>query len=166
MTQDQPNNLPVEQKSARVVTQYSDEQRQEIVASVFEGIIGGNSAEQACNILQVPLATVLGWIGNNPAWEVEYERLKITRARAYVERSLYEIETANEVNDAKIAETKARIWLKVAALLNPKEFSDKMHSNAYKQPSRQAVSFVLNMGGTTAQQGSSITITAQPEDGD
>lgn len=153
----------VEEHNRRKVTQYTDEQRAEIVAAVFTRMLECDGIMRACEDVGVNYSTVVGWIFENIEWEREYERLKVTRSRVMMERALSEM---YEGNDVRTSEARARVLMKQAALLNPKEFSERYQANPSKAPNNRAVSFTLNFAGTPAPTSGSVTIDAQPEDGD
>ena len=153
----------VEDKQRRQVAQYTQEQRASIVELVFWHMSRGMGMCAACAELGVDEGTVHGWIKGEIAWENEYEQLKVVRARSFFERAIDEVETAT---DPRLAAVRAKYFMHAAALLNPKEFSDKTHSNAHKSGGTRAVSFTLNFAGTPTPTTGSVTIDAQPEDGD
>jgi hypothetical protein len=120
----------------------------------------GHSLSSGCVALGVHISTVLNWLSLNAEWDLEYERLKTLRSRALMEMALGEVEQEHDSFTMKVAEARARTFMRVAALLNPKEFSDKMHTNAHKQGSSAGrVSFTLNFGGAAPALGESVTVT-------
>jgi hypothetical protein len=115
-------------------------------------------------------ATIWRWIHQDEMLIVEYEKLKVQRSRALIEHALYEMQQASTLEQAKLADRKAMLYLRMAAKLNPKEFSDRMHSPILgKNSGSGRVSFTLNIGGptnTSAQSMGELQVIEQSEDGE
>jgi hypothetical protein len=119
----------------------------------------GDSLESASRAMDINPGTVLGWIMASSEGAMAYENTKVPRARAFIERAIDEMQTNP---DFKAGESRARTYMRLAALLNPTEFSDKMHVNIGKGGSSKQVSFTLIMGGQAQDKGE-LTVIAQPE---
>jgi hypothetical protein len=153
----------IEQQTRRAATQYSQDDREQIVLALLGHMSDGNSLASGCLQLGVHISTVLGWIAGSVEWEAEYERLKILRSRALVEMAIGEIEQSHDNFTVKVAESRARTYLRVASLLNPKEFSDKMHTNAGKNGLGSGrVTFALHFGEQQPAQ-ERVTIEYTPD---
>lgn len=142
---------------------WSPEARKQAIAYALERMTDGDSLDAACREMDINPGTVLGWINADGEAENRYECLKITRSRALIEQAL-DI-TLNET-DTKHAEAKARTLMRLAALLNPKEFSDKTHAALGKGGPGQRVTFVLNMPHAPEQDKGVIECIVQPQDGE
>lgn len=154
----------IEAQKKRTITQYTDAQREQIVEALFGHMADGHSLTSGCIDVGVHISTALNWIAGCAAWSSRYDELKILRSRALVEMALGEIEQNHDNFTVKVAESRSRTYLRVAALLNPKEFSDKMHTNAGKNGlGQQRVTFALNFGGAPSPDGS-VTITYDPNE--
>lgn len=81
-----------------------------------------------------------------------------------MELALYEIQTANTLDEAKIAEKRAKMYLMHAGRLNPKEFSDKVHAAQLKMPAANG-SFVFNLTfpQPVSQDMGALQVIAQPQ---
>lgn len=143
---------------------YSQEDREHIIKTVFACMEAGESMSAACIRLQVTPGTLWRWLNADVELQQVYENIKKSRARAMIEAALYEIQTNKDI---KVAEGRARIYMRLAALLNPKEFSDKLHAAGSKaQLGSGRVSFVLNIGQQPTHHKGELTVIEQPEDGD
>lgn len=144
-------------------TSYSDEQKADAVEYALVHMEDGSSLEQVGIDLGINPGTLWGWLVANPEAENRYEQAKITRARGFIERAIYEMQTNT---DFKQAESRARVYMRLAALLNPKEFSDKLHAAQSKQPAAGRMTFTLNFGDGQREQLRELRVIAQPEVGD
>jgi len=146
----------------RECRQYSPSERTEIVGAVLAHMANGQSLISVSAQLGVDDATIIGWINEDPALEIEYDRLKLIRSRVLVEQALDTLESLG--TDAslspKAVDTIVRHKLRIAALLNPKEFSERMLSNprAPGLGGNRPVSFTLNFGGAMPAR-ESVTVT-------
>ncbi len=144
----------------RECKQYSPEERNNIISAVFDHMANGHSLSGICEQLGVSDATVVGWLGSDPRLEIEYEQLKIIRSRVLVEHCIRDIEELDNPLDAKRVDIICRHRMRLAALLNPKEFSERMQASPNRAgtgPGR--VSFTLNFGGAAPALGESVTVT-------
>ncbi len=146
--------------------QYSEDERRHIVAYVLDAT-QERGLQTVCDEIGVPISTVLQWVRSNPEWDVLYESNKNIRSRVLVETAISQYDEKMTSEQAKSAESVARMRLKMAAILNPSEFSDRAHAAKFKHASAtKPISFVLNFAGNQNVQPHQITITTQPEDGD
>lgn len=112
-------------------------------------------------------ATVWTWIQGDADWQIRYENAKIARSRALMEHALYEMQTANTLDDAKMAEKKAKMYIMHAARLNPREFSERVQAAMGKQaPAGGRLSFTLVFPGSPTQDMGELRVIPQPEDGE
>ena len=140
------------------------EQREEIIQVAFEAMRAGSTLNAAALQCGVSPSSVWRWIFAQEEHKVEYERLKTQRSQALMEHALYEMQCARTVDDARIAEKRAKLYMMQAAKLNPKEFSDRMHSMTGMSRSAQRISFTLNLGQAQSENKGELTVIAQPED--
>lgn len=146
---------------------YEPPNRAEIIAECFEAMRAGSSLDKAALRAGRSPATVWRWINADESALLVYDQLKVQRSRAFIEHAVYEIQEANTIESVKIAERKAKYYLMMAAKLNPKEFSDRMHSpTGAKNLGSGRVSFVLNIGQQPTHHKGELTVIEQPEDGD
>lgn len=154
------NLVPREPRPVREITQ---DERTDIVEHALLRMEDGESLEAVSRDVCINAGTIWEWIAGDENWSNRYENSKITRARGFMERAIDEI-MANP--DTKQAELRAKTLMKLAAILNPKEFSDKMHSNMHKSGGgAQRVAFTLVFQGGEQDRGS-VQVIPQPEDGD
>ena len=155
-----PLILPREPRPVREITQ---DERADIVEHALLRMEDGESLEAVSRDVCINAGTMHGWISGNEMWQNRYESSKILRARGFMERAIDEI-TSNP--DAKQAELKAKTFMKLAAILHPKEFSDKMHHDIHKSGNgAQRVAFTLVFQGGEQDRGS-VQVIAQPEVGE
>ena len=146
---------------------YEPSNRAEIIAACFEAMRAGSTLNDAALRHGHSPATVWRWLHNDENLISEYEQLKIQRSRALIEHALYEMQQARTIEQVKCAERRSKYYLMMAAKLNPKEFSDRMHSPVLaKGLGSGRVSFTLNIGGNPSQSKGELTVIEQPEDGD
>lgn len=156
-----PLVLPREPRPVREITQ---DERTALVEHALLRMEDGESLEAVARDVCINAGTLHGWIAGDENWGNRYENSKVLRARSFMERAIDEV-TSNP--DAKQAELKARTYMKLAAILNPKEFSDKMHTNIGKHGSGAGrVAFTLVFQGSEQDRGRVQVIEAQPEDGE
>lgn len=142
---------------------WSPEARTQAVAYALERMTDGASLDASCREMDINPGTVLGWINADGEAENRYECLKIVRSRAFMERAIDEMQ---QNPDYKAGESRARTYMRLAALLNPKEFSDRLHSGLAKSGPGQRVTFVLNMPHAPEQDKGVIECIVQPQDGE
>lgn len=158
-TKDKPSP-PTLERPVNKGESWSEEARATGLAYALERMTDGDSLEQACRELDVNPGTVWGWIAGNPEAVVVYESSKIARSRGFIERAIDAIQTNP---DYKAGESLARSYMRLAALLNPKEFSDKVHAIGHKQGPQGRVSFNLTFNGRQPHDMGELTVIAQPE---
>lgn len=150
----------------RVGTQPEPANKDEIISQAFEAMRAGSTLNVVALDHGYSPAELWRWIFAQDEHKSEYERVKIQRSQSLVEHALYEMQCAHTLQDAKLAEKRANLYLRLAAKLNPKEFSDKMHTVVGRQGvGAQRVSFTLNFQGGAQDKGA-LTVIAQPEDGE
>jgi transposase-like protein len=139
-----------------VPRQYSPEERARIIEQALAHVENAGSLELVAEQVGVPVSTLDGWLRADVALQCRYEQLKITRSRALMERALHEM---YENPDYKQAEARARVLMRMAALFNPGEYSERVHSTARNGQAAGRVSFTLNFGGAAPALGESVTVT-------
>jgi hypothetical protein len=142
---------------------YSPDERKHVTDTVFACMEAGESMSAACIRLQVTPGTIWRWLREDKDLKMLYDNIKVNRARAMIEAAIYEIQTNP---DYKIADMRARTYLRLAAVLNPKEFSERMMAGGGKALPNAPVSFVLNFSGTPQHASRELTVVPQPEDGE
>lgn len=163
-TTDQPSasGAPIERPTNKG-QHWSPKARADAVAYALEQMIDGNSLDAAAREMDINPGTLLGWVMGDKSAQIVYENSKIQRSRALMERALDE--AANNP-DYKKGESLARTYMRMAALLNPNEFSDKMHANVMKHTAvGKSVSFTLIMHEGEQDRGA-LTVIAQPDIGE
>jgi transposase-like protein len=158
----EPPSIPELDRPRNKGEHWSPEARKQAVAYALERMSDGESLDAACRDIDINPGTVHGWIKADPDTETLYDQIKIQRSRSFIERAIDEMDNNP---DFKAAESKARTLLKLAALLNPKEFSDKTHANLGKTGPNARVTFVLNVPRPQVLDKGEITVVVQPEDG-
>lgn len=144
-TADQPPpSPPTIERPLHKGEHWSQDARKAAVAYALERMTDADSLESACRSMDINPGTVWGWIMASPEALKVYENTKIQRSRALMERALDEMQSNPMI---QVAESRARIYMRLAALLNPAEFSDKVHAALGKQPPSKPVSFLLFMNG-------------------
>jgi hypothetical protein len=139
---------------------YSPEEKQRILDTLFACMEAGESMSAACIRLQVTPGTFWRWCRADSEIVLRYDNVKKTRARACIENALYEIQNNPDV---RMADMRARHYTRLAALLNPKEFSAAANAKALPNA---PVSFVLNFAGQPPHASRELTVVEQPEDGE
>lgn len=140
--------------------------REDIVQLAFEYMRAGSTLNEAAIRSGYSPATIWRWIHLDANLQTLYAQLKNQRSQALIEHAIYELQSASTLEQVKCAERRARYYLLIAAKLNPKEFSDRMHSpTGNRQLGNGQVSFVLNFTGASPQPSRELTVVAQPEDG-
>ena len=147
------------QLAARQAGEHWDEQTKAgIVDRVLAAMEVGESLDAACIREGVNPGTCWEWLNGDKELQIRYEGLKIARSRALVEHVLFEIEALVSPEQARIVDVRVKTYLRVAALLNPKEFSDKVHAIGHKQGPAGRVSFNLTFNGTEPKEMGQITV--------
>lgn len=165
MSQDQPEDEMPVQKHLQVGVGLDRNDRETVVEYCFEMMRAGATLNAAALQCGVSPSTAWRWLHDNFEWKKRYEEVKVERSQALMEHALYEMQQAVTVDQARIAEKRAKIFMMHAAKLNPKEFSDRLHSPArISGAGAQGISFTLNIGTQTEGQTRELTVVAQPED--
>lgn len=144
-------------------THYSENQKHEVLDEVFARLAEGESLHLICEDKHLPTKeTVSEWLALDHEAMKRYESLAPTRAMALFELALYEVQRASCRETMLIAEKRANLYLKAAALLNPAKYSDKTHTALGKgQGTAQAVQITLNIGSNEVQKGAITTIEGE-----
>ncbi len=141
--------------SARPFTEY---ERVLILDDVMAKLAEGWAMQLICSQPEMPsYQTVMSWLAADPEQEKRYDALKPARARAYFELAVWEVQRARDPEAMKIAEKRANLYLKAAALLNPTVYSDKTHTQLGKSGASQPVHITLNIGQTSEVHKGEIT---------
>ncbi len=132
---------------------YTDYERAIIMDEVFERLRLGESMHLICMDAHMPCReTVFGWVRGDAELGRAYDAIAIPRAMALFELALWEVQRARDRESMYIAEKRANLYLKAAALLNPKLYSDKTHSSLAKSIGTSApVAITLNIGGSMGE---------------
>lgn len=165
------DSIPVIPPYLDVAEASEEDSREDIVEKCLAAMESGASLNLVAMVYGQRPSDVWRWIIQNPEYERKYEEIKKVRSRAIIEHALYEIQSSHTLDTIKIAERRAKYYLMIAAKLNPKEFSDRMHSPIHGNKGNNApVSFVLNFGGgeqrIEGRQSVELKAIPQPEDGD
>lgn len=134
-----------------------------VMDEVFARLEKGMSMQLICSDPNMPAyATVMSWMAKDDDYEKRYENLKPARARALFELAMWEIQRARDPEAMKVAEKRANVYLRAAALLSPAQYSDKTHTQLGKgQGTAQAVQITLNIGSNEVQKGAITTIDSE-----
>lgn len=142
---------------------YSPEEREQACYAAFEIMEGGASLNEAAEALGVDSTTLWRWCHANSELILLYDNMQLRRSRTYIEAAIHEIRTNPDNVRARV---NATLYLRLAGLLNPKQYSDKTHVMALRNGGgAQRVSFTLNFQGGSQDKGA-LTVIAQPEDGE
>jgi hypothetical protein len=143
------------------VTEY---ERAVVMDEVFERIEGGESIQLICMEPHMPSrATVMTWLARDIELQRRYESLSPSRARSLFELALWEVQRACDVESMKIAERRAILYLRAAALLDPKSYSDKTHTQLGKQTGNAPLHITLNIGDKPAPS-RELVVVPTPDD--
>lgn len=145
------------------VEDVAEETRAEIVKAALAAMEAGSTLNAVAMQRGVAPSTIWRWLQGSESTRLVYDQIKVKRSRALIEHGLYELQHATTLDEAKVAEKRAKYYLLVAAKLNPKEFGTQKDNNPL---GTGPVTFVLNMGGQQTQQRGELTAIPQPEDGD
>jgi hypothetical protein len=146
---------------------YSDYERAVIMDEIFELMSEGQALTLICTAEHMPSpATVNSWLKTDAELGRRYEALALPRARALFELALWEVQRARDREAMLIAEKRANLYLKAAALLDPKAYSDKTHTQLGKSGGTAPVSITLNIGGDSHEVTRELVVIPQPESGD
>lgn len=163
---DEPTESPQEPEDRLPLVPEERDDSDAIVQRAFDYMRAGSTLNAAARECGVHPSSIWRWIHADENNMVLYDQLKTQRSRALMETALDLVMAANEPPDVKVAYTKAKLLMMQAAKLNPKEFSDRMHSPHGKgMGTGGRVSFTLNLGAPTSET-RELTVIAQPEDGD
>lgn len=139
----------------------------ELIEMAFEYMRAGSTINHAALQCGYSPATFWRWLHESSDLVARYEQLKVERSRALIEHVIYEMQAATSLEQVKCAERRAKYYMLIAAKLNPKEFSDRMHSPVLaKSLGSGRVSFVLNIGQQPTHHKGELTVIEQPEDGE
>jgi hypothetical protein len=143
------------------------EERTIIAEMALDAMAQGASLLMVSEKLGLAISRVFDWIHNDDDLRRRYELQKTARARVLIEMALAEVQGNHNEKTIRIADVRARHYVKIAALLNPSEFSDKTHTNLAKNglAKSQAVSITMHFGKGEEPRGE-LTVVAQPEDGE
>lgn len=126
---------------------FTDYERTTALDEVFARIEGGESVQLICMDAHLPCAsTVLTWLAQDIELQRRYESLSPARARSLFELALWEVQRARDKETMYIAERRALLYLRAAALLDPKAYSDKTHTQLGKQTGNAPLHITLNIG--------------------
>ncbi len=127
---------------------YSDYERATIMDEVFERLAEGQALTFICTDSHMPEPkTVLSWLSMDAELGRRYDAIALPRARALFELALWEVQRARDRETMFIAEKRANTYLKAAALLDPRAYSDKTHSTIARSGNSSPLSITLNIGG-------------------
>lgn len=142
---------------------WTPEQREYILETMLAHMEDGGSAQDICDELGVSMATCWQWIKSDELLEKRYEEAKICRARCLIEGILHDLHATTTMEEARVVDVKARHMLRVAAMLNPREFSEKFAIESKRAPtSAKAVTFVLNMPQPAEEDKGELPVIPQP----
>ncbi len=138
--------------------QYSQEAKAEILDEVFTRLAEGESLNLICDDEHLPTKeTISEWMSLEHELMRRYEALAPVRAMALFELALWEVQRASCPKTMAMAVQRSNVYLRAAALLDPAKYSDKTHTQLGKLGSGQAVSIILNIGGTQEVQKGMLT---------
>lgn len=105
-----------------------------------ERIKMGATMELASQMVGVPTRTVYAWMSEQPDFARDFALARLTRTDRMVEESIAELYSANSKETAYIAQVRVSNILKIAAVLNPAKYSERiLHAH-----------MALNSGSTIA----------------
>lgn len=106
------------------VRKWTDEERREIVAQVFEGMTNGHTVADTCRRLKLNPGTVRKWLAGDAEWTAEYQRCRPMLGAALAEEAIRvarESTTQTTAMDRVLIETLK--W--AAAKSAPTEYGEK-----------------------------------------
>ena len=140
-------------------------ERAVVMEEVFERISQGESVQLICMDARMPSrATVMNWLSEDVELQRRYDALASARARAYFELAIWEIQRACDPESMKIAEKRANAYFKAAALLDPKAYSDKTHTQLHKTGGNAPVAITLNIGAGVDTQSRELVVVPTHSD--
>lgn len=146
------------------VAKYSDDEKAQAVEYAFSRMEDGSTLIDAARDLGVSNNALWYWINRDLELKSRYEELKVVRSRHMIEdiyRDLITFNADGTWEDMRKLELKSRLAFKLAALMNPTEYSEKIAPQDRMNMGGGAVSFTLNFG--QSESASSVTIDAQPQ---
>lgn len=146
---------------------YTDYERATIMDEVIERLSQGESLNLICHDEHMPdRMSVLKWLSMDAELSRRYDSIALPRARALFELALWEVQRARGRAAMFIAEKRANLYLKAAALLDPKQYSDKTHTQLGKSGGTAPLSITLNIGGGQGEVSRELVVIPQPGDGE
>lgn len=123
-------------------------ERATVLDEVFERLKGGESLPLICSDAHMPARqVVMRWLSEDLELARRYEDGAPARARSLFELALWEVQRACDREAMAVAEKRANVYLRAAALLDPKVYSDKTHGVLAKSGGSGApIAITLNIG--------------------
>jgi hypothetical protein len=121
---------------------------EDVYEEILDRMVKGESLVKICEEPDMPEPQAVSWrMAQDPELKARYKTAGIARSITLVEKSLDAVNNAQDRDQAYVADTKARNWMKIAAVTNPEQFSDKLHSTMGRTYSGAMLSININING-------------------